>query len=119
MAEEWSRSSLLSLPGVLLPLVWITIFTRLYIKRCILKLVTMDDWVMVIAATLFTANCALYIIMSLSGWAEHQDTLAENQVAFVLEVRLLCFHEDMRTDLRTVILRKRIALHSMHASRQV
>lgn len=113
MADGYSLFAVIATEVVLLPLVWLTVCTRVYVKLRIVKNFSADDWVMLLSTIIFSGLCALGFVSATLGLGKHEDSLPASNVAKVYE---LWFFSELVYVISTVTVKISIAIMLLRLS---
>lgn len=73
-------------PVIMLPLSMSTVLLRCWVKKRILKIFFLDDWLLVLSFVLYTILCSLALSSAGYGFGIHTDVLAEDKVRKIYQV---------------------------------
>ncbi|KJZ71691.1 hypothetical protein HIM_08929 [Hirsutella minnesotensis 3608] len=80
-----SEEAIIIACAVLLPLTWLAVGLRIYVRAYMTKSFQIDDWFMVIAQLTFTVVCALVLESVRAGLGKRNATLTSANLALILK----------------------------------
>jgi len=92
MADSYTYAQVVAAPAVLLPLAWITVALRCWVKRCVMNAFSADDWLMLIALVFFSAVVSMEFVSAGLGFGHHTEDLQAYQVSQILKVSVCLVH---------------------------